>query len=79
MEKLFKDYNYGVKKVSFVSTGGEENRSISATHIRDLMYIGYPEWKKLVPKGTIKVIEEVNGEERVKKLYKEALGYHKHL
>lgn len=79
MEKLFKDYSYNVKKVSFLSTDDEENRSISATHIRDLMYINYPDWKRLVPEGAVKVIEEVHGEERVRELYRNALGYNKHL
>jgi len=41
---------------------------ISATLVRSLIYQGNESWKELVPKGTIKVLYEVNGLKRLKLL-----------
>ncbi len=45
------------------------NREVlNATNIRRLI-IEDGDWKSLVPKSTVKIIEEINGVERIKRLY----------
>ncbi len=41
-------------------------KGISATQVRNLIKTGNPEWKKLVPSGTIRVIEKLHLAEKLK-------------
>lgn len=60
--KLFKEAGYEVHNIPFY------NKSIyNATKIRERIMLGLP-WKHLVPQGTEKVIERVNGVGRLKEL-----------
>ena len=43
-----------------------EREDYSAQHVRELMRKGNNTWKKLVPTAVIKVIEEIDGENRIK-------------
>lgn len=62
VERLFSERGHKVKKAG-------SNINIRGTTIRDMIYMENNEWKKFVPKGTVNVIEKINGIERVKGLY----------
>lgn len=60
--KLFSDAGIEVKSTQIFNRD-----NYSGTEIRRRILEG-EDWKELVPKGTLKVIEEINGEERIRKL-----------
>lgn len=60
--RLFKDAG-----IQVVSTGIFNRDLYSGTEIRRRILAG-EEWKKLVPDGTLNVMEKINGEERIRKL-----------
>lgn len=59
-QKLFKDAGYDIRAL--------EDNIIHATEIRNRIYKD-ENWKDLVPEGTAKVIEKVNGVKRIKKIF----------
>ena len=59
----------GVKSVKVISPEFLKPEKYNATKIREMM-IRNEKWWELVPKGTLEVIESVNGVERLKKLIK---------
>ncbi len=59
-QKLFRDKEYEIRSIN--------ETEISATEVRNRIYKD-EDWKELVPEGTLKVIEEVNGVERIKKIF----------
>lgn len=61
--RLFKEKGYKVKRVPLL--GGKD---CHGRIIRKLMAEG-KEWRSLVPEKVAKIIEEIGGEERLKKLY----------
>ncbi|HDJ96757.1 MAG TPA: nicotinamide-nucleotide adenylyltransferase [Candidatus Aenigmarchaeota archaeon] len=62
-KRCFENAGYKVIKPDFL-----EPEKYSATRIRELMRKNDDSWRKLVPKEVEKIIEEINGVERVKKL-----------
>lgn len=42
--------------------------NISATKIREMISIGDSKWKLFVPEGTVRVLEEIKGEQRIVEL-----------
>jgi len=58
---LFKEAGCEVRETPFFDRG-----NYSGTEIRRRILAG-EEWKRLVPEGTLKVMEEIGGEERIKK------------
>jgi len=60
--QLFKEAGYPVRATPFFDRG-----NYSGTEIRRRILAG-EEWKDLVPEGTLKVMNEIRGEERIKKL-----------
>ena len=64
VESLFKEKGYRVRKTKLFN-----KEKFSGTEIRKKILNGDDEWKKLVPEGTLKVIEKVRGKERIKKIY----------
>jgi len=60
--QLFKEAGYGVRATPFFDRG-----NYSGTEIRRRILAG-EDWKDLVPEGTLKVMEEINGEERIREL-----------
>ena len=57
---LFKEASCQVRETPFFDRG-----NYSGTEIRRRILAG-EEWKSLVPEGTLKVMEEINGEDRIK-------------
>ncbi len=62
--QLFKEANYEVLEVPLFNRG-----EVSGTRIRGLMAKG-GEWQKYVPSGTLEVLKEINGEHRIKTIFK---------
>ncbi|MEM2917904.1 MAG: nicotinamide-nucleotide adenylyltransferase [Candidatus Altiarchaeota archaeon] len=62
-KRLFKDRNYEVRTTPLFN-----RKNYSGTEIRKRIISGR-KWKNLVPKGTLEVIEKINGEERIKSLH----------
>ncbi|MFH0860998.1 MAG: nicotinamide-nucleotide adenylyltransferase [Candidatus Altiarchaeota archaeon] len=60
--RLFKDAGCDIKNIPFYNKS-----TYNATNIRERMRVGRP-WKHLVPQGTAKTIDEVDGARRVKEL-----------
>lgn len=58
---LFKEASYEVRETPFFDRG-----NYSGTEIRKRILAGEM-WEDLVPEGTLKVMEEIRGEERIKK------------
>ncbi|MFH0936910.1 MAG: nicotinamide-nucleotide adenylyltransferase [Candidatus Daviesbacteria bacterium] len=61
VKKLFEEKNYQIKEVNF-------SYPINASKIREQIITGGP-WQKYLPQGTIEVIKEINGAERIQNLY----------
>jgi len=58
--RLFKKAGCEVRETPFFNRG-----NYSGTEVRRRILAG-EEWKNLVPEGTLKIIEEIDGEERIK-------------
>jgi len=61
--KLFKKSGFEVKDIPFFN-----RKKYSATEVRKRLIEG-KSWQSLVPKGTLEVIKQVNGVNRIKKIY----------
>lgn len=66
VNKLFEEKGYAIERVSEIGY-------ISSSAIRDMMVRG-GDWEKFVPKPTADIIQKINGEERVRALYKQYLN-----
>ena len=59
---LFKEASYKIRGIPFL-----DKQRYSGTEIRRRMSLG-EKWQDLVPKGTLEIIEQIAGEERIKSL-----------
>jgi nicotinamide-nucleotide adenylyltransferase len=62
VKQLFENAGYGIRLL-------QSNTYISGTLIRDMMFKGQ-NWQELVPEGTVQVINECDGINRLKDLYR---------
>ena len=61
--KLFRDAGIEVRSTKIFN-----RKNYSGTEIRRRI-LNMENWKELVPEGTLKVMKEINGEERIRKLW----------
>ena len=61
VEMLLADSGYEVVKPKFVN-----RKNYNATRIRNLITANNKQWKKLVPKAVVKIINEIDGVNRLK-------------
>ena len=61
-KRLFRDVGYPVRSTEFF-----QREQYSGTEIRRRI-LSREEWKELVPKGTLEVMEKIKGEERIRNL-----------
>ncbi len=72
IQRIFAEEGYNVVQPPVI-----ERNSYRGSIIRRLMAEGNPEWKKLVPPPVARIIEEIDGVNRVRMLLKEKLpGYY---
>lgn len=62
---LLRERGYEVVEVPFM-----DREVLSGTHVRNLMARGDGEWRKLVPEAVVKILDQIEGEKRVKTIYR---------
>lgn len=72
IRRIFAEEGYAVVEPPVISRD-----LYRGSYVRKLMYEGREEWRELVPPPVVKIIEDVDGINRVKMLYSERIpGYH---